>query len=327
VALVLGDPVGPPEGAARAIDEFLDICAVNGWTPAFYGASARYLPQFARHGLAAAQVGEDTVIDLAALSFSGKGWQNVRTALNRAAREGIAFAFLDPRKAEPAIVEQLFAIDRDWVAARNLPEMGFTLGKLTLPLDPEVRLAVALDAEGRALAYVSWLPVYARHGWVLDLMRRRADAPHGVMEFLIAKSALAFKSEGAASLSLAVAPLARVARPEGETRLFERVLVTLGERLDSFYHFSSLCDFKRKFKPTWLPVYLVYPGAASLPRIGYAVLRAYLPTLSAHDVGTLLSRAAPLPRPHRSTPPPAPATPCDPGQTSDSETLVGAGRR
>ncbi|HET7037896.1 MAG TPA: DUF2156 domain-containing protein [Thermomicrobiaceae bacterium] len=325
VALVLGDPIGPVEGAARAIDEFLDICAVNGWTPAFYGASARYLDQFARHGLAAAQVGEDTVIDLATLAFRGKGWQNVRTALNRAAREGIAFTFLDPRKADPAIVAQLFAIDRAWVAARNLPEMGFTLGKLALPLDPEVRLAVALDADGRALAYVSWLPVYACRGWVLDLMRRRDDAPHGVMEFLIAKSALAFKAEGAASISLAVAPLARVARPEGETRLLERALVTLGERLDGFYHFSSLCDFKRKFQPIWLPVYLVYPGAASLPRIGYAVLRAYLPSLSAHDLRTLLAHAAPRPalRPHR----PAPAAPPESERTAEPDALATAGRR
>src|SRR6185312_6867473 len=42
-------------------------------------------------------------------------------------------------------------------------------------------------------------------------------------------------------------------------------------------------------QPSWEPLYLAHPGAASLPRIGYALLRAYLPTLSAKDVRQLLT--------------------------------------
>jgi lysylphosphatidylglycerol synthetase-like protein (DUF2156 family) len=35
------------------------------------------------------QIGEEAVLPLGALAFTGKRWQNVRTALNHAARLGI----------------------------------------------------------------------------------------------------------------------------------------------------------------------------------------------------------------------------------------------
>lgn len=289
VALVLGDPVGSPEGGVRVIDEFVDICAQNGWTPAFYAVTPRYLAEFARHGLAAIQVGEDTQIDLATLAFKGKAWQDVRTAINRAGREGISFRFIDPA-GEPALVAQLWEIDAAWKAAKNLPEMGFTLGKLTEPLDPEVRIAAAVDATGQLRGFVTWLPIHASRGWVLDLMRRRDGGFPGVMEFLIAKSALAFQAEGYQVLSLATAPLARVTRGDEETRLLERALAVMGDKLDPFYNFNSLFEFKRKFQPTWAPVYLAYPGAASLPKIGYAIVRAYLPSVSPGDVRAIVAQ-------------------------------------
>ncbi|HEU4752777.1 MAG TPA: phosphatidylglycerol lysyltransferase domain-containing protein, partial [Armatimonadota bacterium] len=159
--------------------------------------------------------------------------------------------------------------------------------------------------------------------WVLDLMRRRDDAFSGVMEFLIAKSALAFKEEGAQFISLAVAPLARVERPDCETRLLERLLSTLGDRLDTFYSFSSLFEFKRKFQPSWLPVYLAYPGAASLPKIGYAVLRAYLPTLSVLDARLLLSRPVPHKQARvRPESPPVPASSAEAKESAEAEELA-----
>jgi len=327
VALVLGDPVGTPEGCARVIDEFVDLAAENGWTPCFYGATRPLLPEYARHGLAALQVGEDATIDLPSLAFRGKAWQDVRTAINRARREGIDFRLIDQASADPGIVRQLRTISSDWMAERKLPEMGFTLGKLEDPPDPEVRTAVAIDGTGRVEAFATWLPVYAEHGWVIDIMRRRDDAFPGVMEFLIAQSALAFKAEGAAFVSLSAAPLAWVSR-DSEGRVLERALTVVGNRLDALYNFGSLYDFKRKFQPRWEPLYLVHPGATSLPRIGYAILRAYLPELSLEDVRLLLVGAidvVPRPRRGRSEDPRgAPVGPPEPGRAPDP---VGVGAR
>jgi lysylphosphatidylglycerol synthetase-like protein (DUF2156 family) len=62
--------------------------------------------------------------------------------------------------------------------------------------------------------------------------------------------------------------------------LLERFLGWLGGALEPVYGFRSLLSFKAKFQPQYLPLYMVYPDPAALPRIGAAVARAYLPELS-----------------------------------------------
>jgi phosphatidylglycerol lysyltransferase len=44
--------------------------------------------------------------------------------------------------------------------------------------------------------------------------------------------------------------------------------------VDQFYNFKGLHEFKAKFDPTWSPRYLIYPGAANLPAVTIALLRA-----------------------------------------------------
>lgn len=297
VALALGDPVGDEDGGTRAIEEFLDLCASRGWTPCFYATTDRFLAAFRERHLDSLQVAEDTVIDLPGLEFKGKAWQDVRTALNKAEREGISCEWVTLATAPPAIADQIAAISAQWAGEKELPEMGFTLGTLAEARDPETRVAIAVDAERTIHGFTTWLPVYADgeiRGWTIDLMRRREGEAifRNVMEFLIARAALTFREEGAATLSLSSAPLARVEREGEEARGLQRALDLLADRLEPFYSFRSLLAFKQKFRPRWEPVYLVFPGVASLPRISLAIVRAYLPGLGLREVRDLLAEAA-----------------------------------
>jgi lysylphosphatidylglycerol synthetase-like protein (DUF2156 family) len=291
VALVLGDPVGGPDSGARAIAEFLDLCAARGWVPCFYGTPPRYLDAYREAGLLCLQIAEDTVIDLAGLDFRGRAWQDVRTALNKAEREGIRYEAYDGRDLPPAILAQLRAISDAWTAEKGLPEMGFTLGTLAEVLDPQVRVAVAIDAAGVVQGFTTWLPIYEGGevvGRTIDLMRRRPEGFRNVMEFLFARSAQAMRAEGCRCISLSSAPLARIAREGQEATILQRLLDLLAERLEPYYGFRSLFAFKQKFQPRWEPIYLIFPGVADLPRICVAIVRAYLPTLGLREVAELL---------------------------------------
>ena len=141
VALVLGDPIGSPDGGERAIEEFLDLCASRGWVPCFYGMTPRYLAVYRQAGLRTLQIAEDTVIDLAGLDFKGRAWQDVRTALNKAEREGIRYEAFDGAPCRPRSWRNSRAISDAWTAEKGLPEMGFTLGTLAEAPDPQVRTA------------------------------------------------------------------------------------------------------------------------------------------------------------------------------------------
>ena len=143
-------------------------------------------------------------------------------------------------------------------------------------LAPEVMVAVALDAADHVHAFASWLPVPARKGWVIDLMRRGEPAMSGIMEYLIAQSMIALKGRGAELVSLATAPLAEL--DQNPDRSFVQGLLNrVFERVHHPYDFQALYEFKAKFQPSWEPVHLAYRKDAELPAIALALARAHLP--------------------------------------------------
>jgi lysylphosphatidylglycerol synthetase-like protein (DUF2156 family) len=287
VAVVLGDPVGADDAVEPAVAALDRFCQEHGWDHCFYAATPRLLPVYERLGYRALKIGEEALIPLAELALKGKDWQDVRSALNRARREGVTFHLYAGGEAPPPVRAQLVEISAAWLKAKDLPAMGFTLGTVEDVDDPNVVVAVALDRTGQVHGFLDWLPMYAARGWVIDLMRRRADAMPGIMEFLIGSSLLAFKEQGYAVVSLAAAPLANAGAEEDGSPL-ARVLAFIAERFDQFYHFQSLFAFKRKFQPQWEGVYLIYRGNAELPRIALAILRAHMPELGPRLVAELL---------------------------------------
>ncbi|MCU1603548.1 MAG: hypothetical protein JWP46_13, partial [Modestobacter sp.] len=182
VALTTGDPVGPADARAAAAREFTAWCTDRGWTPCWYSVTeslAETLPTLRR-----VQVASETWLPLGQLAFVGRKWQDVRTALNRAAREGTTTQWVHWDSAPLSLRDQLTRASEAWLADKGLPEMGFTLGGLDELTDPAVRCLVALDAHGAVLGLTSWLPARRQDapvGWTLDLMRRTPGCPPGII--------------------------------------------------------------------------------------------------------------------------------------------------
>jgi phosphatidylglycerol lysyltransferase len=283
VAITTGDPVGPPAARAAAVRGFTAWCEDHGWTPCWYSVTGETASALAGRGVQQLQVAAETWLPLGTLAFTGRRWQDVRTALNRARREGLEARWISWAQAPPALRDQLAGLSEQWLAAKGLPEMGFTLGGLDELADDAVRCLVAVDREGRPSALTSWLPAHRDGvpvGWTLDVMRRSAAASPGVVEFLIATAALTFQDEGAEWVSLSGAPLA-LSAASPDRGLLPRLLELAGRTMEPVYGFRSLLAFKAKFQPRYRPLWLVYPGPADLPRIARAVSAAYLPHLSA----------------------------------------------
>jgi lysylphosphatidylglycerol synthetase-like protein (DUF2156 family) len=291
-AIALGDPVGAPESVSHAVLEFVRHCETHGWTPCFFSSTKAVLPQAQQLAYRYVQVAEDTVIDLPDLQFKGKAWQDVRTALNRAAKSDVQFRLVRLGDESFQMVQQARGISDQWVSDKGLPEMGFTLGGIDEALDPEVRVGLAVDGSGVLQGITSWLPVYGPggvvHGWTLDVMRRLPDGFRPVMEFMIASACLAFKEQGALTVSLSGAPLARAEDDKESLGAVDALLYQLGEMLEPVYGFRSLHQFKTKFKPRYERMYMVFPDEAALPRIGVALTQAFLPDARLRDYASVL---------------------------------------
>ncbi|GAA0401017.1 DUF2156 domain-containing protein [Streptomyces luteireticuli] len=283
IALTTTDPFGAAAPRAEAVAGFSRFCDEHGWTPCLYSVGEETRAEAEALGWRSVQVAEDTVVPLPDLAFTGKKWQDVRTALNKAKKEGISAEWWAFRDAPVALTDQIRGISEEWVADKGLPEMGFTLGGLDELDDPAVRCLIAVDADRTVHGITSWMPVYEAGqpvGWTLDFMRRRASGFRGSMEFLIASAALGFKEEGARFLSLSGAPLARKATGEPPAAL-QRMLDYAGKVLEPVYGFRSLLNFKAKFQPEYRPMYMVYPDPAALATITRAIGKAYLPHMTA----------------------------------------------
>jgi lysylphosphatidylglycerol synthetase-like protein (DUF2156 family) len=294
VAITMSDPICAPEHAGRVIREFAAYCDANSWVPVFYSVHPQYLPIFDELGWQHMSVGEETLVRTAGLELTGKPWQKVRQALNRGIKEGMTTVWTSWDELPRPTVAEITAISEEWVAEKELPEMGFTLGGMDELKDPEVRLMLAVGPDGRIQAVTSWLPVYRDGrviGWTIDFMRRADGSMNGIMEFLIASAALHMKEEGAEVLSLSGAPLATKPLAAGEAApeptAMTRLLEFLAKSLEPAYGFSSLFRFKAKFNPDYETISMAFPDPLALPAIGIAVGRAYLPEVSAKEAVAL----------------------------------------
>jgi phosphatidylglycerol lysyltransferase len=297
VALTVSDPMASAADAPATIRAFARHCSARGLVPAFYSIHSSHLPVFAELGWSVTPVAEEAVIDLAGFSTSGKRRQDLRTATNRAARDGVDALWGTYRGLPDGLRAAVDALSGDWADAKALPEMGFTLGGLRELDDPEVRMLLAVDASGRVHGVTSWLPVYRDGrlvGRTLDVMRRGTDPMPGVMEFLIATAARTFQEEGLETLSLSGTPLAGVgtSRPRGAVdRVVARLLTATGRVLEPSYGFTSLLRFKAKFDPRYETLWLACPTAADLAPIGRALTAAYVPTLRIRQLAGALRAA------------------------------------
>ena len=261
--IAMGEPAGPIEERRDLLWAFAEMADSYGGAAVFYSVGEGVLGDLATLGLAVRKVGETAVVPTGRFSLEGKAKQNLRTAVNRAEREGATFAVLPPGSASP-IVDELRVVSDDWLALHNGSEKAFSLGRFDpayLDLTP-----VAVVREGdRIVAFANLLPGSGPDATIaVDLMRHRRDAPPGVMDYLFIRAIQWAAQEGYSGFDLGMAPLAGL-----ENRrlapIFARVGALVFEEGGALYGFQGLRSFKAKFAPDWQPRFIAAPVGTPLP--------------------------------------------------------------
>jgi phosphatidylglycerol lysyltransferase len=268
-AVVLGDPAGPTEEFPGLIQKFSEYCRLNDWGLAFHQATPEVLDMFLQQGFRRFKVGDDAIVDLTAFTLEGKARKDVRTKFNQLEKTGIHVVRYDtPIPNE--VLQQLRGVSDEWLRIPGRRERGFTLGLFDLDYLRSTTVLAAVDGENRMLAFVNLVPSYKKGETTIDLMRRRTDAPNGIMDYLFGKLFIELKKDGYQRFNMGMVPMAGFQQHETASTA-ERVIHQFFQRLNFVFSFSGLRAYKAKFASFWEPRYIVYRNITDLPRMAMAL--------------------------------------------------------
>lgn len=273
-AVVAGDPIGPSYENPLVIKQFISFCHEQDWSIVFYQVRDEFAALYRVAGFHLLKIGEDAVIDVQKFSLKGGAIANVRSSAKRAEKDGLHVIFYRGQVHDSEQLAQMEQISQHWLAEKGGSEMGFSMGRFSPQGDPKLLYALAVDGQNKVHAFVSFIPIYGRDGWGLDLMRRAEQCAPGTMELLLARSLEYMKNNGIQMASLGLAPLSN-ANGEDETFLGTSIDF-LTERFGNPSKNLSLYNFKKKFLPTWESRYIVYSDALNLPKVGIALYKAHM---------------------------------------------------
>jgi|TARA_R100001143_G_scaffold20371_2_gene21879 phosphatidylglycerol lysyltransferase len=259
--IALGDPVGDPNEAAQLAWEFVDAANAANARPVFYEVAADNLALWAEMGLAMHKMGEEAVVSLSDFSLEGSHRKKLRTAYNRAGRDGLSFEMLNA-PVDDATMDVLQQISDQWLEDKNSSEKQFSVGRFDKDYLRQFPIAVVRH-DGRIVAFANVLRTEIKETATIDLMRHVSDAPSGLMDYLFTTLMLSLKEDGFSKFSLGMAPLSGL-----EGRRGGRWTTKLGALVyrhgGHFYNFDGLRNFKDKFDPEWEPRFLVAPARANI---------------------------------------------------------------
>ena len=286
-SIVLGDPIGPPEGHEAALRGFVAESRRAHRTVGVYQASASSRQALLRSGFRRVfLIGQEAIVDLPSFSLAGSRRANLRHTVTRFGRDGGTVQWFPAGLDEPARVRfgpALATIDAAWQATAG-PALGFTIGVFD-QLDLErIPVAVGLDGSGAPQAFVTFQPTGSDGGFVLDLIRRRPAGVPGAAEACIAAAAAGFRDGGASHLSLGLAPIHGLRTDVGPFE--ERFIRRAAEAVSRWYDIDGLAFFKAKFDPHWEPRSIAIRRRHDVLAVALALLLLHL-----SDDGRLRSAA------------------------------------
>jgi lysyl-tRNA synthetase class 2 len=279
VAIVSGDPIGPPEAFDALVGRFLAHAEERGWRVAILGVSERYLDLYERRGLRALYHGDEAIVDTKAFSLEGRAIRKVRQSVHRLEREGYRARVLRPSEIGAEERAELEEIARAWRG--DAPERGFVmaLDALFRLGDEDAVFVVGYDPSGHAAGFLHFAHSRCSSALSLSSMPRLHNTPNGFNEWLICAAIEWAREHDYDQVSLNFAPFAALLAPEadltGVERLQKRALLTL----KGHFQLDNLLAFNRKFFPRWERRFVVVERRRDLPRVGIAALaaEAYLP--------------------------------------------------
>ena len=268
-AVVLGDPAGPETEIGGIVRDFMTLCRENDWGLAFHQALPDFLPVYESLGLKKLKIGDDAIVDLKGFTISGSAGKTFRHTVKKMEEAGLRTALFEPPIAQDVLL-QAKAISDAWLDIPGRRERGFTLGAFEPDYVRSTPLFAVLDADSRMAGFVNLIPSYRKGEATIDLMRRKSEAPNGVMDFVFIKLFEHLSKAGYERFNLGMSPMGGFQEGEEPTPE-ERAIHFFFQRMNFLFSFKGLHAYKAKFASLWEPRYVIYQNIFDLPRHAVAI--------------------------------------------------------
>lgn len=248
----LGGVHAPPEVRPALLDAFLAEARRRRRRVIAAQVRTDQADLFRSRGFTVNQFGTTYAVRLPGFSCAGTRRMKVRQKVKQARKAGLSILEVGRDvPADRAAFDRLQTVSAAWLAAKRKKELDFLVGELGEPGDGDRRTFLAADAAGRAVGFITYVPVWgSRPGWLHDLTRRRPDAPVGVMELCNAHALERFQEEGAEYLHFGFTPFAMEGEEgPGANRLLAWLLRQLWRRGAAVYPAQSQVAYKLKWAP------------------------------------------------------------------------------
>jgi len=279
VAIVSGDPVGPPDRGTELVGQFVAQARSCDWRIAILGASERWLPVYAAHGLHALYHGDEAIVDTATFSLEGRPIRKIRQSVHRLANAGFTVRTLRPSEIPIGMREDMQAVADDWRG--DQPERGFAMALDTLFAldDAHAVFVVGFAPDDSPAGFLHFALSPASSSLSLSSMPRLRSTPNGFNEWLICAAVEWAREHDYDHVSLNFAPFAALLAPEAQLNGTQELQRRALYALKGHFQLDNLLAFNRKFFPRWERRFVVYERRRDLPRVGIAALaaEAYLP--------------------------------------------------
>ncbi|MPZ38716.1 MAG: DUF2156 domain-containing protein [Rhizobiales bacterium] len=276
-AFVLADPVAPPDHHADLIGRFLKQYPIADFWQVSRPTVEILLPQ----GFLINELGPDPRLDLATYSFSGKDKQNLRTAINRAAKSGYVIRECSLTSLD---IDEVRKMSEAWRATRTIRsrEVSFINRPFEAKDEVDVRKFFLFDRDGRLQALGGFDPIYEGGeivGYIAQHNRNRPEvasfADHAIKRHAIET----FQREGRKWFYLGLAPFAHLLNQQyksSRSQLVHRIFVfsyknDLVNRL--IYPLKGHELHKRQFRGAVEQTYCAFSRRPTIPRL-FMTLRA-----------------------------------------------------
>jgi phosphatidylglycerol lysyltransferase len=272
VALTLGDPIGPGSDTAACISNFASFCSLNDWQPAYFQVLPDNLNAYQALGYHALCIGHEAIVELSSFNITGDDKEIIRTGVNGICELGYQAEVLKPPHPT-SLMSELRQVNDEWLTSVKGTERRFSLGWFDENYLNSTPVIIITDPQGYVDAFANILLAYQANEVGIDLVRHRAQAEKGEMDFLLVSLFKWAKAQGYGTCSMGLSGLAGIGEKSADP-VNERALHYIYEHVNQINNFKGLDEFKAKYDPIWSPRYLIYPNAASLPSIVIAMMRA-----------------------------------------------------